>query len=207
MVKARNRLGLAEDLYTVEDFYRLVPDGQKADLLDGVIYLCCPDTRRSNKLTGFIETLLRVYASAKDAGDVYASRYAFELSDTYAPEPDVAFVSKQRLSLLQERGGQGAPNIAVEVVSRESRERDYGIKKETYERAGVKEYWIVDPLVDRAEFHRLSRRRYQLVRLENNRVFRSHVLKGFWLDVEWLLSYPLPNEYECLQKVLQGETD
>jgi Uma2 family endonuclease len=194
-----------DDRYTVKDFYRLVPDGQKADLLDGVIYLASPDSRRSNKLTVFLTSLMDMYASAKRLGEVYASRYAFDLTETYSPEPDVAFVSNKRRSILAEQGGQGAPDIAVEIVSRESRDRDYGTKKQTYEQAGVKEYWIVDPLQRRVEFHRLYRGRYRLVSLEHNRIFRSKALKGFWLDVEWLLSRRLPNDYDCLQTILQGE--
>lgn len=197
--------GRGDDVFTVKDFYRLVPDGQKADLLDGVIYLASPDMRRSSKLNVFLTSLMSMYASAKGLGEVDASRYAFNLSETYSPEPDVAYVSNKRRTILTESGGRGAPDIAVEIVARESRDRDYGIKKQTYERAEVKEYWIVDPFQRRMEFHRLHRGRYRLVPLERNRIFRSKVLSGFWLDVEWLLSDPLPNDYECLQAILQGE--
>ena len=86
----------------------------------------------------------------------------------------------------------GGPDIAVEIVSRESRQRDYGEKKQLYADAGVSEYWIVDPLQRRVEFHRLHAGRYEPVPLEQNRIFRSVVLEGFWLDVEWLLTEPLP---------------
>ncbi len=51
---------------------------------------------------------------------------------------------------------KGSPDAAVEVVSRDSRSRDYGLKKHAYEKAGVSEYWIIDPMQNRAEFHRLK---------------------------------------------------
>jgi Uma2 family endonuclease len=154
------------DLVTVEEFYCLVPDGQKADLIDGVIYMASPDTRRSDRLSGFIKFLMQGYAAVQGLGMV------------------------------------GGPDIAVEIVSRESRQRDYGEKKQLYADAGVSEYWIIDPLQRRVEFHRLRAGRYEPVPLAQNRIFRSTVLEGFWLDVEWLLAEPLPNEYQKLQEIL-----
>ena len=192
------------DLVTVEEFYGLVPDGQKADLIDGVIYIASPDTRRNDRLGGLIKFLLQGYAEAKELGEVYGSRFAFALSEFRAPEPDVAFVRTERLTLVGERRMVGGPDLAVEIVSRDSRQRDYGEKKQLYAEAGVTEYWIIDPLQQRCEFHRLHAGHYELVPLEHNRLFRSAVLEGFWLDVEWLLVEPLPNAYEILQDILRS---
>ena len=154
MVTPLSPLSPDSDLVTVEEFYCLVPDGQKADLMDGVIYMASPDTRRSDRLGGFIKFLLQGYAETRGLGEVYGSRFAFELSQFRAPEPDVAFVRAERLHLVSERRMVGAPDIAVEIVSRDSRQRDYGEKKQLYAEAGVSEYWIVDPLQGRVEFHR-----------------------------------------------------
>ena len=191
------------DLMTIEDFYRLVPDGQKADLLDGVIYMASPDTRRHDRLGGFIKFLVQGYAENQDLGEVFGSRFAFTLSETYAPEPDIAFVSTPRLHLVQEKGMAGGPDVAIEIVSRGSRSRDYLDKKQAYREASVSEYWLIDPLQQRVEFFRLVGGRYELVPLEDNRIFRSSVLEGFWIDVEWLLADPPPSGYEKLQEILQ----
>ena len=191
------------DLVTVADFYRIIPDGQKADLIDGVIHVASPDSSRSNRLAVFIATLLEVYNSAKGVGGmVFADRFAFELSKLRAPEPDVAYVRPDRLHLLTATRMKGGPDIAVEIVAHESRERDYGEKARIYQDAGVSEYWIVDPIQKRVEFHLLERGLYRLATLEDNSVFRSTVLPGFWLDVSWLLADPLPDTYQCLQQLL-----
>ena len=196
---------IADDLVTVEEFYRIVRDGQKADLIDGVIYMASPDSDRSNDITAFVQGLIRHYAAAKRLGGrTFVNRYSFELSPIRAPEPDVAYVTAARNRLVQRRGMKGGPDIAVEVVSRDSRTRDYVEKKQLYEDARVTEYWIIDPVQLRVEFHVLKRGRYQLAPLENNRIFRSTVLRGFWIDVDWLLSDPLPNDYECLQTILKS---
>lgn len=192
-----------KDLVTVEQFRRLVHDGQKADLIDGVIYMASPDSARSNDLTGFVEFLLRGFVRAREqSGRVFVTRFAFEVNEYRSPEPDVAYVCPERTHLIAESGMQGGPDIAVEVVSRESRGRDYGEKKALYQDAGVSEYWIIDPIQNRVEFHVLRSGRYELARLEANRIHRSLVIPGFWIDVNWLLAEPLPNDYRCLQEIL-----
>src|SRR5262247_4456883 len=117
MVVPPSPLSPDSDLVTVEEFYCLVPDGQKADLIDGVIYLASPDTRRSDRLGGFIKFLMQGYAAVQGLGEVYGSRFAFELSQFRAPEPDAAFVCTERLHLVSERRMVGGPDIAVEIVS------------------------------------------------------------------------------------------
>ena len=131
-----------------------------------------------------------------------SSRYACRLGEFHAPEPDVGYVSSQRVGLVEHGGMRGGPDIAVEVVSRESRHRDYDDTRRLYEEAGVPEYWIIDPIQKRVEFLVLEEARYQLAPLEENRLFRSRALPGFWIDVDWLLADPLPPATRCLQAIL-----
>jgi len=194
---------VADDLISVEEFYRLVPDGQKADLIDGVIYMASPDSLRANKLTGFVYRLLKDFAEERGiVGEVFFSRFACRLGEFHAPEPDVGYVRPERVRLVEEGGLRGGPDIAVEVVSRESRHRDYDDKRRLYEEAGIPEYWIIDPIQKRVEFLVLEEGRYQLAPLEENRLFRSRALSGFWIDVDWLLADPLPPASRCLQAIL-----
>ena len=194
---------VADDLVTVEEFYSLLPGDEKADLIDGVIYIAPPDSLRANDLTGFLYRLLQDFLEARGiGGKVVFSRYAFRLSEFHAPEPDVAYVRPERVELVEEGGMRGGPDIAVEVVSRESRHRDYDDKRRLYEEAGVPEYWIIDPIQKRVEFLVLEEGRYQLAALEENRLFRSRALPGFWIDVDWLLADPLPAATRCLEAIL-----
>lgn len=195
---------LAEDLITFDQFCALIPDGQKADLIDGVIYVACPDSKRANEINSFLVSLMQMYVSAKHlGGKIYVSRFAFQLSEITAPEPDVAYVSADRMQFVREGRMDGGPDVAVEIVTRDSRDRDYIEKRRKYEEAGVGEYWIIDTIQRRAEFLRLGEDgRYGLARLEENRIFRSRVIPGFWLNVEWLISDETPEAYECLQQLL-----
>ena len=193
---------IAADLVTVGEFRRLVRDDEKADLIDGVIYRGSPESRRHNEILGFLHSLVSGYTVERALGKVYFSRFAFELTEYNSPEPDLAFVRKARAQLIRDSAMEGGPDIAAEIVSRESRRRDYVDKKALYRKAGVKEYWIIDNLRGRVEFHRLRRRRYEFARLEQNRIFRSKALKGFWIDVDWLLSDPLPSAHQKLAGIL-----
>ena len=197
---------VADDLISVEEFYRLVPDGQKADLMEGVIYMASPDSLRANKLTGFVHWLFQGFLEARLlGGTVFFSRYACRLSEFNAPEPDVGYVRAERVGLVEPGGLRGGPDIAVEVVSRESRHRDYDDKRRLYEEAGVPEYWIIDPIQKRVEFLVLEDGRYLLAPLEENRLFRSRGLPGFWIDVDWLLADPLPPASRCLEAILADQ--
>lgn len=194
---------VADDLVSVEQFYRLVPDGQKADLIEGVIYMASPDSLRANELTGFVYRLLEAFLEARGiGGKVFFSRFACRLGEFHAPEPDVGYVGPERVGLIEPGGMRGGPDIAVEVVSRESRHRDYDDKRRLYEEAGIPEYWIIDPIQKRVEFLVLESGRYQLAPLEANRFFRSRALPGFRIDVDWLLADPLPSATRCLQTIL-----
>jgi Uma2 family endonuclease len=99
----------------------------------------------------------------------------------------------------------GGPDIAVEIVSRDSVTRDYNEKRELYQSAGVEEYWIVDPRAKRVQFLQLENGQYELAPLEDNRIFRSRVIPGFWLNVDWLLQRPVPRAYDCLHEILAAK--
>jgi Uma2 family endonuclease len=193
------------EIYTVDDFFTLIPEGQKADLINGVIYVASPDTPRHNEVESLVQVVLDGFASAHRLGKVYVSRVAFELSRIDSPEPDVAFVATEHLDRVKEGKVIGPPDIAVEVVSRWSKSRDYGVKLRQYESAGVRENWLIDGRARSATFYQLREGRFVPAALERDRIFRSEVVPGFWLDVDWLFADPLPNKFECLKQVLAGD--
>lgn len=133
-------------LLTFDDFCRMVPDGQKADLIDGVIYMASPDNTDANDLFVWLLRLIADFVDLSDLGKVFGSRVAFRLSDFTSPEPDIGFVRKRRLSRVRRGFVDGPPDLALEIVSPDSVERDYEKKRAKYEEQGILEYWIVDEL-------------------------------------------------------------
>src|SRR5262245_61686066 len=156
---------LAQDLYAFEDFCSLVKDGQKADLIDGVIYMASPDNTDANDLFVWLITLMNLFCRRKKLGKVYGSRVAFRLDDREGPEPDIAFVAANRLDLVRRGYVAGGPDLAVEIVSPDSVERDYKKKRAQYQKGGVREYWIIDEIEQRVTLLRLTERgKYREVR-------------------------------------------
>src|SRR6516225_8794057 len=125
MAMATTRSGV----FTYDDFCALVRDGQKADLIDGVIYMASPENTEANDLEGWLLMVIRGFVRRKDLGKVFVSRVAYRLDKKNAPEPDIGFVRKANLHRIKRGGVQGPPDLAVEVVSPESVDRDYEEKR------------------------------------------------------------------------------
>lgn len=135
---------LKEESYTIEDIYAL-PDGERAELIDGHIYYMAPPNRKHQKLSMEISNIISNYIhSHKGACEVYAAPFAVYLDDvsnTYV-EPDISVICDP--NKLDDRGCKGAPDWIIEIVSPASRKMDYLLKLFKYRSAGVREYWIVD---------------------------------------------------------------
>lgn len=190
---------------TFDEFCVLIRPEQKADLIDGVIYMASPENIDSHRLFRWLYTLMGDFAEAKDLGEVFGSRIAFRLGAKVGPEPDIAVVRKDRLHLARKSYFAGPPDLAVEIVSPESVERDYVTKRATYQEAGVAEYWIIDEEPRKALLLRPDRKgEYREVRAVKGE-FKSLVLDGFRLRPAWLWQTPRPSRVEILAEMLQGK--
>jgi Uma2 family endonuclease len=189
---------------TFDEFCFLVRDGQKADLIDGVIYVASPENTDANELFMWLGGLLADFVEARDLGEVFGSRVAFRLEERQSPEPDIAVVLTEHLGRVQRGHVEGPPDLAVEIVSPDSVDRDYEQKRKQYQSAGVPEYWIVDELEQRVTLLQLgARKRYREVRPKKG-VLTSKVLPGFWLRLDWLWQEPRPKKTEVLGQLLAG---
>lgn len=141
---------------TAEDYWGL-PDGQRAELIDGELYGMTPPNRMHQKLVARLSYALQRHIE-QQGGDceVYPAPFAVNLTgdDATWVEPDVSVICDPRK--LSDRGCEGAPDFVIEVVSPSSRHMDYQIKANLYGKAGVREYWIVDPARQRTGVYRFG---------------------------------------------------
>lgn len=186
---------------TFADFLELVQEDQKADLLDGIIYMASPENIEHNDLVFWLGTILRQFAEARGLGQVTINRVAYRLATRVAPEPDLAFVRSQRLNIARKNYMDGPPDLAIEVVSPDSVDRDYESKRRRYQEAGVAEYWILDPDEQRCLFLVNGPDGFTEAAVEAG-VFRSRVLEGFRLNISWLWQRPLPATLPIVQQML-----
>ena len=189
---------------TFEDFCLLIKDGQKGDLIDGVIYMASPENTDANTLFVWLMRVIGDFVEERELGQVFGSRVAFRLDEGQGPEPDLAFVRHDRLHLVKRGFVDGPPDLAVEIVSPDSVERDYVHKRERYRQAGVLEYWIVDEMKESIILlKRTAAGAYRDVKPRKG-VLHSQALPGFWLRPEWLWQEPRPKKALVLAEILKS---
>lgn len=132
--------------YTIDDIYAL-PDGQRAELIDGQIYMMAPPSTGHQKISWKLHQEIGNYIDSRGGNcDVYAAPFAVFLNEdglNYV-EPDISVICDK--NKIDDRGCNGAPDWIIEIVSPSSQQMDYGIKLFKYRTAKVREYWIVNPL-------------------------------------------------------------
>ena len=132
-------------LYTIDDIYNL-PDGVRAELIDGKLYYMASPTRTHQKIAGELYYAVAGYIKSRGGKcEVYIPPFGVFLNadDSIYVEPDLTVVCDT--DKLEERGCVGAPDWVVEVVSPSSGRMDGLIKLNKYKAAGVREYWLIYP--------------------------------------------------------------
>lgn len=189
---------------TVDDFFYRSPPDEKADLIDGTVYVSPPESIHEHDVRMFVAlTIGRFIGHMRIVGHVFNCRVAFMFSSDCAIEPDVGYVAPERAHLIGEDRVQGPPDLAVEVISDATRVYDLEVKRALYAENGVREFLTIDPILGDAPCEVLQRRRYVACQLDGS-AFRSTVIPGFWLNLDWLLSNPVADESSCLRQILAG---
>jgi Uma2 family endonuclease len=148
--------------------------------------------------------LLHDFVEWFDLGKVYGARVAFKLDDVNSPEPDIGVLLKERLDRVQRGHIKGPPDLAIEIVSPESIERDYGKKRRQYEQFGVREYWIIDEIKRKVPLLQLDGKgKYRLAKPSRGKL-HSIVLPGFWVRSAWFWPDSRPRKVDALNEILKS---
>ena len=138
----------------------------------------------------FLTSIMRSFAEEEGAGMVKGDGFAERLDADTVRVPDVAFFKRDNLGKIKPTYSEGGADLVIEIVSPDSRTRDRGEKFYEYERAGIEEYWIVDPERRSAEFYRIAEGIYRPVLPDSEGKVHSSAMKGFFIRVEWLWNRP-----------------
>ena len=149
--------------WTYEEFMSL-PEGDpyRYELIDGDLCMTPAPNTRHQEISMNLSEIIRHFLRTNPLGKVFAAPYdvVFSQEPPQVVEPDLVFVSKDRLSLITEKNLQGAPDLLVEILSEGTSRRDRREKHSLYERFGVPEYWIVDPDQNTVQVFRRTGKRY-----------------------------------------------
>jgi Uma2 family endonuclease len=160
---------------------------ERRELLDGELIVPPSPAFRHQWVVGELHYRLRLWLEDAPGGVYFAPLDVF-LSDSNVLQPDLLFVSGDRLAQIEKNFVRSAPSLVVEVSSPSTRRLDLGRKREIYERFAVQEYWFVDLDHDQVEVYRLENDRFAApVVLTRDDVLESTILPGFSLSVDELL--------------------
>src|SRR3954452_6822580 len=173
---------------TFEEFLAWCDEDTHAEWVDGEIIMMSPASDHHQDLSDFLITVMRLYNEAHQLCWIRSAPFIIRTSvHPSGREPDILFVTKDRMHLIQPTFLDGPADLIVEIVSPESIGRDRGEKFVEYEAAGISEYWLIDPLREQVEFYQLGADgRYRSGPIDANGIYCSNVLAGFWMRVEWL---------------------
>ena len=179
---------------TYEDFLQWEGENQHVEWVDGRMMFMSPVSDEHSDHTIFLSSLFRHYTEAHRLGRVFCEPFQMKTGpDLPGRSPDIIFVATKNLGRLKRLHLNGPADLVVEVISPSSRAVDRGEKFYEYEQGGVREYWLIDPDREQAEFYQRSKTGiYQLIPSGPDGRYHSKVLDGLWLKVEWLWQRPLP---------------
>ncbi len=140
---------------TYDDFVHFPDDGQRHELVDGEHYVTPSPNLRHQRIAAKLYLAIGLFLKAHPVGEVFFAPLDVVISDVDVVEPDLLYVSRERAAdILVPQHVRGAPDLVIEIASKGTRKRDETIKRALYERAGVSEYWVVDPEIDVVRLYR-----------------------------------------------------
>jgi len=170
------------------DYLRLPDDGKRYEIIEGVLYVAnAPSVEHQfvvMKISGQVDS----FVSQHRLGMVLTAPIEVHLSGTTRPvQPDILFIRTENQPSPGTQFFDGVPDLTVEVISPSSIRLDRTVKFDAYERAGVAEYWIVDPKARLVEVYTLARGEYALLgQYTGDEIITSNVLAGLQIKASGL---------------------
>lgn len=172
---------------TYEDFVLFPDDGKRHELIGGEHYVTPSPNIRHQQISGDLFALIWMFLEGQALGRIFHAPLDVVFTDFDVVEPDLLYVSNERAAeVVTSQHVRGTPDIVIEIASPGTRKRDETIKRRLYERAGVSEYWIVDPETNLVRIYRRTTggfdRAIELSR-EANDVLTTPLLPGLNLSL------------------------
>lgn len=130
---------------TYEDYLQFPEDGRRHEIIDGDHYVSAAPFVAHQRVSRNLMVHLHRHFHRTGLGEVLHAPVAVVLSQSDVVEPDLVVVLAEHAARIRRERIEGAPDLVVEILSPSTAYRDRGLKLDLYQKAGVSEYWIVDP--------------------------------------------------------------
>ncbi|MBI2911713.1 MAG: Uma2 family endonuclease [Chloroflexi bacterium] len=151
----------AQVRFRAGDIWDTPDDGNRYEVIDGVLYVTPAPSWTHQNASINLGGLLWHHVRERQLGKVATAPVALVLDEENGLQPDLVYISRERLHIITERAIEGPPDLVVEILSARTRSRDRGIKMRRYAAAGVPHYWLLDPRSRSLEPYRLTERGYE----------------------------------------------
>ena len=170
---------------TYEDYVKLTPpDNGNFELLNGQIFFMASPKPSHQRISLRLSYLLAGFIIPNNLGELFAAPMdvVFTENDTF--QPDLLFISKERLGIIGENKIEGSPDLVIEILSPSNDNQEMSYKKHIYEVSGVKEYWLIN--VEKQTLTQYEQEenelRWKRV-LQKNETLKTDIIKGFELEL------------------------
>ena len=168
---------------TYRDYFDLPESDDRYELIDGELCMTPPPVPEHQGFLGELYVIVRAYVRENRLGRVYFAPIGVVLSEGNVFQPDLIFVSNERLDIIG-RNIMGAPDLVVEVLSPSTERFDRTVKRERYARFGVREYWVADIIGRTVEVNVSSGDKFDVVGVYGEGdIFESPLLTGLKVDI------------------------
>lgn len=178
---------LQKQLYTEDDYYAL-PEDIRAELIDGQIYYQAAPSRVHQEILMEISATIRNYLKSKEGScKVYPAPFSVKLfkDKKSIVEPDISVICDH--SKLTDKGCSGSPDWIIEIVSPCNSSHDYIRKLNLYADAGVREYWIVNPMEQSIFVYNLEKDSFKAVSYTFKDKLKVNIFNDLWIDFQDIL--------------------
>ncbi len=171
-------------LTTYDDYRHLPDDGNQYQIIGGELYMTPAPSTAHQRISRNLFRCIDEFVSKHSLGEVLYAPVDVILTMTDVVQPDIVFVAKKRLNIITKKNIVEAPDLVVEVLSEHTKSIDRSAKKDLYERAGVKEYWLADPDKKRIEILILENQKFgNPVLLKSGEALQHSILKGIRINM------------------------
>lgn len=160
---------------TAMEVYEMLPEGTLAEVINNTLYMSPAPNIQHQRLLSRLHTMMNTHVTENNLGECLFAPVDVYLGDRNAVQPDIIFIAKENMEIIQDNRIKAAPDLIVEALSA-NKKHDLQLKKNLYETYGVKEYFIVNPANNEGITYYLNGNKFVLQESKSGKI-KSRVLQ------------------------------